>query len=145
VKRGVDALEEVISRCGMRCDLCLAYTPNRPDDLEELQRLSDAWEKYFGFQTRPEDLQCDGCWAEGGRLLDKDCPVRPCVIERGLDNCAQCEDYICGRLEQRLGAREEIENRLGVEIPEDEYQLAIRPYENKKRLEALRAEGQGER
>ncbi len=138
-------MQPIITRCGMRCDLCLAYTPNRPDDPERLQRLSDAWKKYFGFRVKPADIHCDGCWAEGGDLLDKDCPVRPCVIEKGLDNCAQCEKYVCGKLKHRLVVREEIEERLGAEIPEDDYGLAVRPFENKKRLDALRAgrEGRG--
>jgi len=41
--------------------------------------------------------------AENPHLIDQGCPVRPCVIEQGLENCAQCEDYDgCEQLAQRL-------------------------------------------
>jgi hypothetical protein len=78
--------------------------------------------------------------AQNPRLIDRDCPVRPCVLERGLDNCAQCEDYVCERLEQRLVVVEAVRETTGASIPEDDYQCFIRPYENKRRLEGLRAE-----
>ena len=132
-------MEAILTRCGMRCDLCQAYTPNQPIDPEKLQKLSDAWHKYFGFRIEPDDIRCDGCWTEGGTLLDLDCPVRPCVIEKKLQNCAECESYVCERLEKRLISREEIEERLGEKIPEEDYELAVRPFETKHRLEALRA------
>ena len=77
--------------------------------------------------------------ADAPKLLDIDCPVRPCVIERGFDNCSQCEHYVCERLDQRLVVYEEVERRTGAIIPEDDRACFISPYENKRRLEALRA------
>jgi hypothetical protein len=77
--------------------------------------------------------------ADDPELIDLSCPVRPCVIERGLDNCSQCEQYGCEKLTERLVVNEEVKLRIGAEIPEDDYQCFIRPYENKLRLEALRA------
>ena len=133
-------MEPVVSRCGMRCDLCLAYTPNHPADIEQLQQLSNGWQKYFGFRIPAEDIHCDGCLAEAGELLDKDCPVRPCAMERGLESCAQCEAYVCGKLRRRLVDRETIEEKLGSAIPAEDYELAVRPFENRKRLEELRSE-----
>jgi hypothetical protein len=60
-------------------------------------------------------------------------------VERGIDNCAHCEDYVCDRLSQRLVVYEEVERRIGAPIPEDDRAAFIRPYENKRRLDALRA------
>ena len=71
-------------------------------------------------------------------MIDQSCPVRPCVIERGLDNCSQCELYICEKLTQRIVAYEEVRKRIDAEIPKDEYLCFIQPYENKRRLDALR-------
>ena len=133
-------MEPILTRCGYRCDLCLAYKPNVEQHPSNQQKLSDGWFKYFGFRLLPEDIICDGCLADRPRLIDQNCPVRPCVMERGLANCAHCEDYICDKLTQRLVVLEEIEQNLGVDIPPEDYQCYIRPYENKKRLGKLRKE-----
>lgn len=132
-------MEPILTRCGFRCDLCLAYRPNVERDPSNRHKLSDGWFKYFGFRIPPEQIACDGCLTEGGTLLDEGCPVRPCVIEQGLENCSQCEEYICEKLRQRLVQYEEMRASAGGEIPEDDYQSFIRPYENKRRLDARRA------
>ena len=133
-------MEEILTRCGFRCDLCLAYRPNIEKNPSNRQKLSEGWFKYFGFRLPPEQIACDGCMSDNPnpRLLDLDCPVRPCVIERGLDNCSQCERYLCEKLRERLVVYEEVRDRVNAEIPEDDYLCFIRPYENKQRLDALR-------
>lgn len=133
-------MEPILTRCGFRCDLCLAYRPNVERDPANQQRLSDGWFTYFGFRIPPEEIVCDGCMSNGAdiRLLDTACPVRPCAMEKRLDNCAQCEDYGCERLRQRLIVYEEVRGRIGAEIPEDDRRRFILPYENKRRLDTLR-------
>jgi hypothetical protein len=128
----------ILTRCGYRCDLCLAYKPNVEKNPSNQQKLSAGWLKYFGFRIPPEQVICDGCLSEHPRLIDQACPVRPCVIEKGLEDCAQCERYICEKLTERLVVYEEVKTRVGAEIPEDDYLSFIRPYENKKRLDKLR-------
>ena len=137
-------MEPILTKCGYRCDLCLAYKPNIENNPSNQQKLSDGWHKYFGFRLTPAEIICDGCMSNNSKLIDQSCPVRPCVIEKGLDNCAQCEDYVCEKLAQRLVAYEEVKKRVGMEISEDDYLCFIRPYENKKRLEDLRARGKGD-
>ena len=78
-----------------------------------------------------KEIRCDGCMADNPRLIDRSCPVRPCVIERGLDNCAQCEYHVCARLEERLVIYEEVRRRMDGEITEGDYARFIQPYENK--------------
>jgi hypothetical protein len=134
-------MEPILARCGYRCDLCLAYRPNVERDPSIRQKLSDGWHKYFGFRLPPEQIVCDGCRAENTKLIDSRCPVRPCVMEKGLDHCGQCERYACEKLTERLVTYEEVRDRVGAEIPEDDYLCFIRPYENKRRLDALRGSG----
>ena len=112
-------MEPTLTRCGYRCDLCLAYRPNVERDPSSQQKLSDGWFTYFGFRIPPEQIVCDGCLADGSdiRLLDAGCPVRPCVVERGLDTCAQCADYGCERLQQRLVVYEEIKGAWAPRYP----------------------------
>jgi hypothetical protein len=133
------SMKPILTRCGYRCDLCQAYRPNIEKHPENRQKLSDGWHKYFGFRILASDVSCDGCMAENPNLLDKGCPVRPCVIERKLQNCASCGDYDgCEKLAQRLVTYEEVRARAAMEIPQDDRRRFIEPYENKGRLEALR-------
>ena len=131
-------MEPILTRCGYRCDLCLAYKPNVTREPANRQKLSDGWFKYFGFRLPPEAIYCEGCMAENPELIDRSCPVRPCVMERGLDNCAQCEEYICDRLGERLVIYEDLKQKFEVEISQDDRLCFILPYENKTRLDRLR-------
>jgi hypothetical protein len=132
-------MEPILTRCGYRCDLCLAYKPNVVENPANRQKLSDGWHRYFGFRLPAAEISCDGCMSENPKLIDQSCPVRPCVIEKGLDNCAQCEQYVCEKLAQRLVVYEQVRQKVGADIPDDDYVCFIKPYENKRRLEALRS------
>jgi hypothetical protein len=132
-------MNEILSRCGYRCDLCLAYRPNVEANPANQQILSDGWHKYFGFRITPADIICDGCLAESPRLIDSACPVRPCVLERGLRSCADCPDYGCEKLAERLVVYEDVTSRIDAAVPAEDRLRFIAPYENKQRLDALRA------
>ncbi len=131
-------MEPVLTRCGNRCDLCLAYKPNIESHPSDRKKLSDGWFKYYGFRNPEEDIYCEGCMPENSKLLDVNCPVRPCVIEKGLENCWQCGDYVCPKLRERIVTLEDMTKKAGGEIPEDDYRCFIRLYENFNRLEELR-------
>lgn len=131
-------MQAKLSKCGFRCDLCLAYRPNIELHPENRKKLSDGWHTYFGFRIPPEDIFCAGCSAEGEPILDKECPVRPCVVERDLPNCASCDQYICHKLTQRLITFDEIQAKFSQAIPAADRQQFIFPYENAQRLEQLR-------
>ena len=132
-------MQPILTRCGYRCDLCLAYKPNVEKNPTNQQKLSDGWFKYFGFRLPASEICCDGCMSDNPKLIDQSCPVRPCVIARGLDNCAQCEQYVCEKLTQRLFVFGEVKRRVGADIPDDDRACFIAPYENRVRLDALRA------
>ena len=146
-------MEPILSYCGMRCDLCLAFKPNLTKHPENRQILSDGWHEYFGFRIPPEKIYCNGCRDNANLTLDEDCPVRPCVIDKKLDNCAQCqdmlyedmickdmlcEDMICETLKERLVDFEELQRDYGRPIPPADRFRFIFPYENAHRLEELR-------
>ena len=131
-------MEQVLARCGFRCDLCLAYQPNVEENPSNQQILSDGWRKYFGFRIPAERIACDGCMAKNPSLIDKACPVRPCVIERGIANCSECSDYICDKLADRLVVYENLAAKHPCPIPPEDRARFIAPYENKARLDRLR-------
>ncbi len=43
--------------------------------------------------------QCDGCHTRSDHQWCGDCAMRVCCIfERGLDHCAQCDDFPCAHI-----------------------------------------------
>jgi len=128
----MDGIEDkpIITRCGYRCDLCLAYKENIETE-EDKKIISDGWFKYFGFRIPLEEISCDGCLTtkKEPHLIDDSCPVRACVIYKGIDKCFGCEDFSCEKFETRVVDREDFED-----VPEEDYNRFIRPYENKRRF-----------
>lgn len=131
-------MQEVLSRCGNRCDLCPAYKPNIEAHPENRQKLSDGWLKYYDVSIPADEISCAGCMTDGPRLSE-DCPVRSCVLEKGFDNCAECDEYICEKLKPRIVIYEDIKQQISEDISEDDYRCFIQPYENKLRLDSIRS------
>ena len=132
--------QEILTKCGYRCDLCLAYKPN-VENIDQRQLLSDGWFNLYGFRIEPQNIICEGCIScEDPILIDTDCPVRPCVIDKGIDNCTFCDDFICDKLKQRIVERQGIEMKLNRKLTDTEYELFIKPYESMTRLEKIRNE-----
>ena len=128
----------ILTRCGYRCDQCLAYAPNVARE-DRRQELSDGWQALFGFRIEPEQIVCEGCVSSADPvLIDKNCPVRPCAAGRKIDNCALCGEFICEKLESRIVRREEIEKRLSRVVTDTEYELFVKPYDSEPRLRAIR-------
>lgn len=128
-------MEEVVAKCGFRCDLCPAYEPNR-DVMPGTQEISQGWFAHFRFQIPPDEINCVGCLKDG-RHADKNCPVRPCAIQRKVENCGECEDFGCDRLKSRMNFIEEYVNDPHL-LSDRDYQLYIEPYLSKPRLNLIR-------
>jgi hypothetical protein len=128
----------IITRCGFRCDLCAAYRENVERD-DRRERLSKGLALYFKCTISPDDLFCDGCLDEspGARRIERHCKIRQCTIEKGLENCSQCEKKDCAKLRHRLVDCTDIEKKIGSKIQKRDYVDCIKPYENKKLLAEL--------
>lgn len=120
-------MTEMIGYCGYNCHLCAA----RSDDPAVRQKLVDGWRKLFGHQQyTAENVKCDGCRGNG-RVADVSCKARPCAIERGVESCAACDDFMCDKMRHLLGSREGAlvfmrERFAGVS--EQEYNLCARQF-----------------
>jgi len=126
---------KMLGRCGYRCDLCAA----RSDDAALRQKMVEGWRKYWGHERyTAENVRCDGCLAEG-RLADKNCGVRPCAIEKGVANCAYCDEFPCERLKKLMSSPHLNLVRFG-EVPEEDYDLCMRQFDNIPELLAIRRE-----
>jgi hypothetical protein len=130
----------IITRCGFRCDLCPAFRENVERN-DRRDRMSEGMSTYFGVTVSADELFCDGCLDEapGARRIDNKCKIRPCTIEKGFENCAQCGKPKCAKLQSRLVDLPSIEKRIKGSVPKRDYTDLVRPFENKKRLAELGA------
>jgi hypothetical protein len=122
--------------------MCPAYRDNITGK-EYQQMVSDGWFKYYGFRIPAEDVYCDGCVAddsEDPQRIDVDCPVRPCVMAKGVANCAHCDEYVCEKLAQRVVNPEEVVGKQKGPVAQEDYDRYIKPYDNKTTLDRIRAE-----
>ena len=63
------------------------------NDYELKVRVAEAWgiDKQEDFNIK--DFKCFGCKSEKTGHSNQGCPVKKCVIEKGLQNCAHCHDF----------------------------------------------------
>jgi len=132
-------LEESIGYCGYSCHLCAA----RSDDPAVRQRLVDGWRRIFGHQAyTAENVRCDGCRSDG-RLADTSCAARPCAREKGLESCALCGEFPCGKVRHLLAGREGLLlfcRPADGPVTEEEYDLCMRQFESMPNLVRILAE-----
>jgi len=95
-------MNEMIAFCGLLCSECGAFLATRDDDNDKRAEVAKLWSKEFNKDFKPEDINCDGCLSEGGNLFNycNVCEIRKCGREKGVMNCAYCDEYSCEKLEK---------------------------------------------
>ena len=126
-------MTEMIGYCGYNCHLCAA----RSDDLTVRQKMVDGWRRIFGHQDyTAENVKCDGCLSDG-RLADKSCKARPCAREKGVENCAYCDEFPCKKMKHLMASREGMLISCyprTSSVTEEEYNLCMRQFESMPNL-----------
>jgi hypothetical protein len=95
-------MDKMIAYCGLVCTDCEAYVATQANDLAMLEKLAQRAREEWGMaDATVESTLCDGCLANSDRMCSYcyDCAVRACGMERGMLNCAYCDDYGCDKLE----------------------------------------------
>ena len=108
--------EKLIAACGLDCSGCEAYIATQSGDADELAKVAKHWSEQYGGECTPEYCICDGCLT-GGRISGahaSSCQIRDCVQSRGIENCAQCDDYICEKLAEYIEFAPQIGERLAM-------------------------------
>ena len=110
-------IENVIAYCGLICQGCPIYCATREPNKQKKEKMRAAIAKmcmeHYGKECKPEDIaDCDGCKATTGRLFCTDCAIRQCAIEKALENCAHCSEYVCDRLREFFVKDQEAKTRL---------------------------------
>jgi len=93
-------MEEMIAYCGLICSKCPTFLATLNNDDAAREKTAAYYSEKFGFNLKPEDINCDGCLSDGGKLIAycQTCQIRKCCRDKGLDNCAVCEDQPCDKL-----------------------------------------------
>jgi hypothetical protein len=94
----------MIAYCGITCTLCPAYLATQEDDNGARKEVASQWSDLLKTEILPEDINCDGCLSSSGRIFKhcSTCTIRRCNLERGIVNCAHCEEYPCSKLNRFL-------------------------------------------
>ncbi|MFX1476532.1 MAG: DUF3795 domain-containing protein [Promethearchaeota archaeon] len=85
-----------ISFCGLNCAKCDMYLASHGDD-----QLHEELVSWFQENIDPniKSISCERCRGETSECWSDDCEFRPCVIEKGLNYCFECPDFVCDKLE----------------------------------------------
>ena len=119
--------QAVLSKCGMRCDLCVHYSGGTVS--KELKKeLQERATRVYGGENTGEWASCPGCGVqEAGKphpCMNGDwCEALKCADGKGLKECRNCKEY--GDCIPSVGYRRGIEARS---ISADDVTWAILPY-----------------
>ena len=98
-------MDATLSYCGLICLSCPIYLVARePDNSKKEQMVSNIiriCKEEYNINYTPADItDCDGCMSQSGIIFSscKNCKIKKCAVEKGLANCAYCEDYACDDL-----------------------------------------------
>lgn len=93
-------MSKMIAYCGLVCSSCPTFLATKNDDHVAREKTAAMYAEEYGFNLKPEEINCDGCLSVGGRLIDfcQTCGIRQCCSERGLENCALCDKQPCEKL-----------------------------------------------
>lgn len=107
-------MEKIISYCGLECTACPAFITTAADDDAARKRIAVEWSKQYNTTLRPDDIYCNGCLNDEGRIFGHCavCELRKCGRERKVANCAGCADYACSKLEEFFAVAPQARNTL---------------------------------
>ena len=124
-----------IAKCGYRCDLCPAFKPDLTET--DKQDFSRALKQYYDCDLAPNQINsCAGCQSSD-TPNDNDCPVFPCVKEKGFQTCAECDDFGCDKLKQRMDVVEQIAEKQA-DVPPEDFEKYFKPFLSRQTLVDIR-------
>lgn len=86
--------------CGLDCEKCDAYRATLEDNDELRVETAKQWSRMYNSDIKPEHINCTGCKKEGVKFFYTEnlCEIRKCCREKALENCAECDSFMCKTL-----------------------------------------------
>jgi len=93
-------MSNMIAFCGLNCTECPTFLATKNDDDEDRAKTAAMYAKKFGFDMKPEEINCDGCHSQTGKLISycQTCSIRTCGQKKGVKNCSFCDEQPCEKL-----------------------------------------------
>ena len=139
-------MSKLVAKCGIDCGACPWGVYSRKGmSAEEFEQYRNNAKRILGYM--PIKSPCPTCQTadseipKGSKLPNRKCLIRQCVDKTGVTNCAYCTRFPCDTVKATAGVwtRDNIEEKLGAQISEEEYHAFVEPFEGISRLEAIRA------
>ena len=106
-------MERIVAYCGIECSKCPAFIAKKENNDELRKKTAEEWSKQFNETITPESINCDGCISTGQHISYCNvCEIRKCGLEKKVENCAYCDDYICENLDKWFKNVPDAKNRL---------------------------------
>ena len=95
-------MDKIIAVCGITCTECPAYQATQDNDDELRAKTAAEWSQMFNADIKADNINCDGCFPDEGRKFHHctQCEIRACCLVKEQENCSQCADYACQKLEE---------------------------------------------
>ncbi|MFA6332726.1 MAG: DUF3795 domain-containing protein [Methanoregula sp.] len=122
--------KEIRARCGFCCSSCAAYKENARTD-EDRKMASEGWQKLYGLAIPPSAMCCDGCLEPDENhphRIGRDCPLRTCVLKKGIAHCGECGTFPCDLIEKHMASVETAVPRAREIMTADEFPRFVDPY-----------------
>jgi hypothetical protein len=92
---------KMIAYCGIDCGKCEAFIAKKENNNEIRKKYAKELSERFDIEVLPETVNCDGCPSSGEHMgYCSMCNIRDCCNDKGIENCAFCDDYVCEKLEK---------------------------------------------
>lgn len=81
--------------CGLICSDCPTFLATKNDDNEARKKTAALYAELYGFNWKPEEINCDGCLTIGGRRTTycQNCEIRQCCSKKGEKSCVHCSEH----------------------------------------------------
>ena len=128
----LDAARPVYSVCGDDCAVCPRYLAKTD---EELHRTALFWYQ-VGWRDRVvsnDEIRCRGCGTRQSCAF----MLLPCLQEKGLDQCSECNEHPCDKIRRTLAQSAEKEAQCRKACPNDRMFAMLKRafYEKEKNLQ----------
>ena len=88
------------SYCGVNCEKCKVYIGTMADNDKIKQEFATEWSILYKRDFKKEDMVCKGCKSDTVFALCSLCDITSCNISRGIENCEDCKEFPCERIQR---------------------------------------------
>lgn len=93
-------MKQMIAYCGLVCSSCPTFLATQNNDDDAREKTAAFYSEKFGLNLKPNEINCDGCLSEGGKLISycQSCEIRKCANTKTVGNCSACDEQPCEKL-----------------------------------------------